>query len=343
MIKYMPLLTIILILLITQKYYLKEDISNIEYEMEIQSFFCMDIFVNLSAKGENASLVLQESEDCAKKIEKMISRNIETSEVYLLNNNNGEPLQVSDEMYELLKIVLSYAQLTEGFYEPTIANITNLWGVNSQSPKVPSKNEIDNALESVSYKNIELLDNNFVKLTNGANIELGAIAKGYVADLIYDIYKKYNIESGIIALAGNIYLVGEKGEDEPWTVGITDPDYPSKQNITIKLEDTSIVTAGAYERYFEYDGEIYHHIFDSKTGYPTDEDIKSVTIIYSNSTLADVYSTTLFAMGMQNAINFLEIHQDVDALIIDENNNVYMTENIKNYVILDSKYLTFEH
>lgn len=343
MIKYISIITaiIVLILLLIPKFEEKDNITVIQYEMETQSFFCMDIFINLSAKGENASKVLEESKKCAVNIEKMISRNIETSEVYLLNNNKGEPMQVSDEMYELLKIAIEYAEETNGIYDPTIASITNLWGVNSQSPKVPGKIEIEKALQSVSYKNIQLLENNYVQLLNKANIELGAIAKGYVADEIYDIYNYYNVDSGIIALAGNIYLVGEKEENLPWTVGITDPDNPSKQNITIKLTNTSVVTAGAYERYFEIDGVIYHHIFDSKTGYPTDKDIKSVTIINSNSTFADVYSTTLFAMGMENAIDFLQIQKNIDAIIIDDDNNVYITENIKNSVILDSKYLTF--
>lgn len=340
--KYFTFFFIIFMLMILAKP-VENDIPGVSDTIEITesiNFFAMDTLISLNATGENSLIAINESKEFIQNFEKIISPTLQTSDLYLLNNNNGEPYKVSDTMYKLTEISLNYAKSTNGLFDPSIASIINLWGIGTDSAKIPAQDDIDTCLKSVSFDNIILLEDNFIQLNNNAIIDFGAIAKGYAADKIYEIYRKYDIKSGIISLAGNVYLVGTKEDNTEWTVGITDPDLPSKQNISIKVNDISVVTAGAYERFFEEDGEIWHHIFDTKTGYPTNKDIKSVTIISKNSTLADVYSTTLFAMGFSEAIEFLESNNEIDALIIDKNNNVYITENIKNSVILTSKYLT---
>lgn len=336
--KYFSFFFIIFILLIFAKPITtnNENITDAQ-TMQSISFFSLDTFINLKAMGQNSEIALNESKEFILNFEKLISPNSETSDIYKLNNNNGNSMQVSEQVYQLIEIAVEYAEVTNGIFDPTIASISNEWGIGTQNPKVPTQDKIDLILKTVSYNNIILLQDNFIQLENNATIELGAIAKGYIADKVYEIYQKYNVKSGIISLSGNVYLVGEKEIDTPWNVGITDPDNPSQQNIALKLNDISVVTAGGYERYFEKDGEIYHHIFDTKTGYPTNYDIKSVTVISKNSTLADVLSTTFFAMELDDTIAFLD-NYDIDVLIIDKNDNVFITDNIKNSVTLTSKY-----
>lgn len=310
------------------------------YTMEIINFFAMDTYITLKASGENASLVLEQGKQFLLDFEEIISYYNEASELFQLNNNNGEELQVSDELYNVIKTAKEYAEFTDGVFDPTIASVTKLWEFNGSSSRIPTQEQIDIALRSVSYENIVLLDDNYVKLLNDAKIELGAIGKGIAGDYLYELYEKNGIENGIISLSGNVYLVGEKDVDTPWTVGITDPEATEQHNIAVKLSDTSIVTAGAYERCFWHEGEFYHHIIDTKTGYPTTQDITSVTIISKNSTLADVCSTTLFALGYDNAIEFLAENTDIDAIIINSDNQVFLTDNINEQTLIGSKYLT---
>lgn len=315
-----------------------ETIEYSEYSMEEISFLSMDTLINLKASGENAISTLEESREYIKNFENMISATIPTSELYLLNENNGEPMQLSDDFYHILETSLYYAEFTNGTFDPTIASVTEIW---DKSQTIPTQEEIDNALMSVSYKNIVLLDDNYVQLENNAKIELGAIGKGIATDYLRQLYEKNGIKNGIISLSGNVYLVGEKDVDTPWTIGVTDPEIPTKHNITIKLNDMSVVTAGAYERYFFYEDEFYHHIFDTRTGYPSKQDITSVTIVSKNSTLADVCSTSLFVMGFENAIEFLLDNPEINAVIINADNQVYVTENITSSTTLGAKYLTF--
>lgn len=315
--------------------------SNIEYDMQSISFFAMDTYITLSACGEFAQKTLLESKQVVLDLEKKISQSNSNSDIYKLNNSNGQPVQVDSYIYSIVELLIDYSILTNGYFDPTIASITNLWNINAEPNSIPAQNEIDLALSSVSYSNIILLDDNYIQLINNATIELGAIGKGIATDLINQIYLENSIENGIISLSGNIYLFGQKDVDTLWTVGISDPEYPNLQNIAVKLADISVVTAGAYERYFIYNDEIYHHIFDISTGYPTNKDITSVTIISKNSTLADVFSTAIFAMGFDTAIEFLTDFPDIDAIIINEDNQVFITDNIIDSTILTEKYLTY--
>lgn len=303
---------------------------------ESLSFFAMDTYMSLSATGDEPDAVLLECEEMVLLIEEEISRTDENSDIYILNHSNGEAVTVSDMVYEILTIAVTCAEQTNGAFDPTICAITDLWGIGTEDARVPSEEEISNALATVSYENILLLEDNQVQLLNGAQVDLGAVGKGYAADILIEIYENHNIVRGVISLAGNIYVYGEKESGDFWSVGIIDPDNVDEISIALQTTQNSVVTTGAYERYFEEDGIIYHHIFDSASGYPTDEDIKSVTVISEHSTLADIYATALFAMGYEDAISFVEAHDEIDVIIIRDNDFVYYSEGLA--VTLDDKY-----
>ncbi len=317
----------------------------VEMEKELpeasSEFFAMDTYMSLSATGIDAEEALQVCETYIEELENAISRTDENSEIYALNHSNGEIVTVSDMTYEIISIAVACAENTDGAFDPTICAVTDLWGIGTETQGIPSDADIEAALETVSYENIVLLEDNGVQLLNGAQIDLGAVGKGYAADALYAIYEAYEIESGIIALGGNLYLVGEKETDTPWNVGIVDPDQTDEYNIGVKVSNKSVVTTGAYERYFEEDGVIYHHVFNTETGYPTGEDIKSVTIVSDNSTLADIYATALFAMGYEDAIAFVEAEVEIEAIIIQEDNEVYISAGLEGCVTLDDKYTSY--
>ncbi len=301
-------------------------------------FFAMDTYMSLTAEGKEAEQAINECQLFIGELEKLISRTEENSEIYALNHSDGEVVVVSDMTYEIISIAVECAEETEGKFDPTICAITDLWGIGSEEQCVPNDEEIAAALETVSYQNIVLLGENKVQLLNGAQVDLGAVGKGYAADALYEIYEKYEITSGIISLGGNLYLVGEKSEGTSWNVGIVDPDSTEEYSIGIEVEGKSVVTTGAYERYFEEDGVTYHHIFNTETGYPTNENLKSVTIVSENSTLADIYATALFAMGYEEAVDFIEGNSEIEAVMIREDDYVYISEGLAGSVTLDDKY-----
>ncbi|MFI3324660.1 MAG: FAD:protein FMN transferase [Clostridia bacterium] len=299
-------------------------------------FFAMDTYMSLSVVAVNSDEVISEAFDIVTEIENAISRTNTESDMYKLNNSDGEIVEVSDITYEILIIALECAEKTDGIFDPTICAVTDLWDIGTADARVPSDEEITTALQTVSYENIVLLDNNQVQLLNGAQIDLGAVGKGYAADKIVEIYEVNDAIRGVISLSGNIYVYGEKEDESLWNIGITDPDDTSEINITLQTGQNSVVTTGAYERFFEEDGEVYHHIFNSSTGYPTDEDIKSVTVVSENSTLADIYATALFAMGYQEAVAFAESEESIDVVIIRDDNTVYVSYNLN--ITLGEKY-----
>lgn len=301
-------------------------------------FFAMDTYMSLSATGVEAQAAIEASVNYIQELESAISRTDESSEIYAINHSDGEIVTVSDLTYEIIKIAVECAENTDGKFDPTICAITDLWGIGTENQGIPNEEDIATALETVSYENIILLEDNGVQLLNSAQIDLGAVGKGYAADAIRDIYEEYGIESGIIALGGNLYMIGEKSEGTSWNVGIVDPDQTDEYSIGVQVVDKSVVTTGAYERYFEEDGKIYHHIFDTETGYPTEKDIKSVTIISTNSTLADIYATALFAMGYDEAVGVVESETEIDAIIIREDDQVYVSSGLEDSVTLEEKY-----
>lgn len=305
-----------------------------------QDFFAMDTYMSISLDGTDVQTVITECQTAVFGLEALISRTIETSDVYKLNHAEGEVVTVSDVTYEILEISLECSEKTAGAFDITICPITDLWAIGTTDAHVPSSEEIENALESVSYKNIVLLGDNQVQLLNGAQIDLGAVGKGYAADMLIEILEENDITRGVISLAGNIYVYGEKADGSLWNIGIADPDDSSEINITVQTSFNSIVTTGAYERYFEEDAVIYHHIFDTSTGYPTTADIKSVTVISKSSSLADIYATALFAMGYDEAVAFAETEDTIDVVIIRDDDTVFVSEGLS--VEMADKYVLAE-
>lgn len=305
-----------------------------------QDFYAMNTTMNITAYGANAKDAITKSISYINALEADISRTRETSDIYAVNHAEGKTVTVSEQTADVLRNALELAQETEGYFDPTIAPLSDLWGIGTEDAAVPTQEEIDAVLPLVDDTRVKL-DGTEVTIPADMQIDLGGIGKGYAADHVAEILRDADVEHATISLGGNVYAVGSKDKGLPWTVGITNPDEPGSWFAALKVSDTSIVTSGDYERYFEQDGKRYCHIFDPKTGYPAETDLRSVTVVSADSTSADAYTTALFVMGLDRAMEYCEVH-DIEAIFVCSDQTVYVTDGLKDSFSMSGTEYTYE-
>lgn len=267
-------------------------------------------------------------------IENKMSINISNSALNIINEKAyKESVFIDDEIKEIILESLNISKQTGGLFDVTVGALVKLWDLNSDSPRVPSEIEIDSALKSVGYENIYIDDNNIKYKKENTIIDLGGIAKGYAADEVVEIFKKNDVKSAIINIGGNIYAIGRNINGELWKVGIREPIVNSNNYcLKLEIEDTSVVTSGYYERYFELNNKIYHHILNPFTGYPEENEVASVSVICKDSMLADALSTSLYLLGVDKGLEFIEKTEGAEAVFITKNKEVYVTKGLENKV-----------
>ena len=210
------------------------------------------------------------------------------------------PTEVNPETVELLNTALNIAAKSNGAFDPTVMPLVTLWDVQNRTFP-PSVADIKDKLNYVNYNNI-IISQNTVTAQGGAQLDLGGIAKGFIADRIKEYLKVNGITSGVINLGGNTLLIGDKNGSD-FTAGLQKPFGKNGElSATLELTDKTAVTSGIYQRYFEADGKIYHHIIDPYTGYPCDNGIASVTVITESSCIADGLSTACLNLGIEKGI-----------------------------------------
>lgn len=276
-------------------------------------------------------------------IEDSVSINKENTEITKLNESAGiEKVKLSDISYDILKKGIEYSRLSNGSYDITIGPLVKLWSIGLEDAKVPSKDEINETIGYIDYNNVKISDSTKEAFLTkkGMEVDLGSIAKGYAADEVAKILKQEGVNSAIIDLGGNIYALGLKNSDSNWKVGIQDPFNDRGEVIgALDVSDKTVVTSGIYERFIEEDGVRYHHILNPKTGYPYETDIAGVSIVADNSIDADALSTLTFTKGLKEGIEFVEDLDNVDAIFITNDKEIYMTENIKdNFKLMNNDF-----
>ena len=265
--------------------------------------------------------VLEGCEKLCKKYDSMFSNKIA----------GGNPVEVSKETIKLIKKGIYYSEMSDGVFDITIAPVSNLWDFKAETPLVPSPEAIAEAVSHVNYENIIIRDNT-VKLTDPhAGIDLGAIAKGYIADRIKDYLEEEGVRHAMINLGGNVLAMGSKLDGSDYNIGIQEPFDETGEPITsVKISDKSVVTSGIYQRYFKADGKIYHHILDPNTGYPCENNLYSVTILTDSSLTADALSTTCFLLGYDRGMKLINQLDNVDAVFITNDNQIHYSKNFQN-------------
>ena len=296
--------------------------------------FQLGTIVELSVyKGGNRN-ILPEAFALVSVLEDKLSRNKELSEISAINKNAGiAPVQVSDDTFFLFEKSIYYSEFSKGFFDITVGPVVSLWGIGTEKPRVPSNKEIDNVLGLIDYRKVKLTpsDHMVYLKEKGMEIDLGAIAKGYVADKVYEFFVNNGVKSAIINLGGDIRLLGKKPDGKSFRIGIQTPFDSRGVPVGIyEGEEISIITSGIYERYFEEDGIKYHHIFNPKTGYPADNDIMGITIITNTSTDGDALSTSLFMLGSKGALALAENIKDTEVIIITKDKKIVLSSGIGN-------------
>lgn len=291
------------------------------------SFF-MDTVCTITLYDSADETLLDKAFEICKEYETLFSRTVETSDVAKLNRMNEGMLEVHPATAELLTTALEYAELTGGKFDVTVGRLTSLWDFKAERPALPQQSEIESALSQVGYQNLSVEGTN-VTVKGGIQLDLGGIAKGYIADRCAEFLKENGVKRAIINLGGNVVVVGSKEEGKSWTVGIQQPFADHDRVVaTVEVSDCSLVTSGIYERSFEVGGTLYHHILDPQTGYPVSNGLSAVTILSESSTRADALSTSCFLLGKEKALTLIESLPDTEAIFIDEDGGITTTSGV---------------
>ena len=265
------------------------------------------------------------------RIESLISSWDNNSQTTLINYNSGiKPVKVDTELFNLISRSIKVSNLSQGAFDISYASLDKVWFFDKKMQKIPSDDQIANSVAKVGFENIVLNEKEetvFLKL-RGMKIGFGAIGKGYAADRAKEILIKNNVKSGIINASGDLTAWGQKPSGEDWMVAIVNPLNKTKVFSWLPIKNKSIVTSGNYQRFINFDGKSYSHIIDPRTGYPS-QGILSVTIITENAELADALATSVFVLGEEIGINMINQLKGVDCIIINSDNKIIKSKNIK--------------
>ena len=295
--------------------------------------------VTVTIYDSNDKNLLTECMNLCDKYEKIFSRTASDSELYQLNHRELAPVegtentyQVSDDLAELVSEGLDYSELSKEAFDIAIEPLTSLWDFTAKDPQVPEDSLIQAALPKCDYHNISVdKDKNEITLkTDDTAIELGAIAKGYIADRLKDYLVSQNVKSAIINLGGNVLCIGEKPDNSAFKIGIQKPFADRSETIAVMdIKDKSVVSSGIYERCFEQNGTLYHHLLNPETGYPCDNGLIAVTIISDKSVDGDALSTTCFALGLEDGMKLAESLDDVQAFFVTSDYEIHYTKDFR--------------
>ena len=299
--------------------------------------FYLDTVITLTAYTNQPELLEKGLELCGE-YEQMLSRTVEGSDVWRINHAEGETVTVSPETAEILKTAVSVSELSEGAFDITIAPVSVLWDFTSGEQKIPGAQAIEEAAKLVDYRQIRI-EGNDITLPDGMMIDLGGIAKGFIADAVKAKLASEGIDSAVLSFGGNVVTIGMKPDGSCWRVGIQDIDKPTGTTMMVSLNyGGSTVTSGIYERGFEVDGVTYHHILDSGTGWPVQNELASVTIFSESSMMGDALSTAAFALGTEAGGRMIEGIDGVEALFIARDRSAIGTSGVGKYMAEGESY-----
>lgn len=294
----------------------------------IKTDFYFDTVISITLYDSDKAYLIDECFELCEKYENIFSKTIKTSDISKINSANGSTITIDKETVTLISTGLHYSSLTDGYFDITVGGLSELWDF--QAKRIPDSKDIEYALQNTNYNYIQMNTNQITISNPDTKIDVGGIAKGYVADKLKDYLLENGIKSGIIDLGGNVLLIGSKPDNSNYNIGIAKPFGKANETITvIRTSDKSIVTSGNYQRYFsDEDGHLYHHILNPHTGYPVNNGLNSVTIISDKSIDGDALSTSCFVLGMNDGIKLIEDMEGTEAIFIDSKNNITLSSGL---------------
>lgn len=296
--------------------------------------FKLNTVVTVSIYDSDDESLLSEALALCDKYENIFSRTKESSEIYQLNHGtlpqeNGM-FVLSEESAELIQKGLEYGRRSGGAFDITIEPISSLWNFTSEEKVIPEATALADALPLVNYQNVTLTENKLQFAHPDMGLDLGAIAKGYIADQMKEFLVSKGVKSAIINLGGNVLCIGSKPNGKPFDIGIQKPFANRSETIaSVSISDKSVVSSGVYERFFEKDDVLYHHILNPDTGYPYDNSLVSVTIISDKSVDGDGLSTSCFALGLEKGLELIDSIPDTDAVFITKDGKLHYSKDFK--------------
>ena len=294
--------------------------------------FYLDTVITLTAYTEDEQVLKDAMKECGR-YEQMLSRTIEGSDVWRINHAEGKPVEVSGETVEILRCAGEISDRSGGSFDVTIAPVSTLWDFKTGEAVLPDAEKLARAVTMVDYTQVEL-EGNTVTIPAGMMIDLGGIAKGYIADRIKEWLEERGVRHAILSFGGNIVAIGRKPDGNDWKVGIQDIDLPTGNYMLVaKNAGGSTVTSGIYERGFDLDGIRYHHLLDPKTGWPAQNELASVTILSDSSMEGDALATAAFILGTEKGLELIESMEGIEAVFIARNREVILSSGAKDYII----------
>lgn len=289
---------------------------------ETEQSFLLDTVVSITYyNNADREAVLGAMELC-RDYELVFSRTDSRSELYRLNENDR--MTVSEPLLTVLETALDYCRNSGGKFDITMGGISDLYRFSGEKPHLPTPELLAEALSHVGYEHIHI-DGNLVSIDDpDAVIDLGAIAKGFIADEMKAYLAEQSVQHAIISLGGNILTLGGKPDGREFAIGIRQPEQDSTQLIaTVQVSESSVVTSGVYERFFLKNGVAYHHILDRATGYPLQNGLLAVSIVGPSSVDCDALSTVCFAMGLNDGMQFVEQLDGYEAVFVTEDSQLH--------------------
>lgn len=283
-----------------------------------QTRLLMDTVVDVRVDAPGAADLVGETFTIMAELEHKLSRFIETSDVARINQYAGSWVEVSSPTLELVEIAVELGHLTQGTFDVTIGAVLDLWGFGSDFKRVPTEDELAEALSTVDFRQIEIdCEGSRVRIPAGTTLDLGGIAKGFIVQKALQYLREADVSRAIVNAGGDISVIGKRPDGNPWRVGVQDPRNPSELRWIVPLEGQSIVTSGDYQRFFEFEGRRYHHILDPRSGYPA-WGIRSVTVIGDDAVVCDAVATAIFILGWDEGREFALGLEGMEVIVIGD-------------------------
>ena len=265
------------------------------------------------------------------RIETLISSWDPNSQTSTINTNAGiQPIKVDEELYTLIGRCVEISKLTDGAFDISYASMDRIWKYDGSMTEMPSEEKIKASVAKVGYQNMLLNPENFTVFLKlkGMKIGFGAIGKGYAADKARKLLEQKGVSGGIINASGDLNAWGKQYNGNDWMVAITNPLNKDKVFSWLPVQNSAVVTSGNYEKYVAFNGIRYSHIIDPRTGYPS-HGVNSVSVFTKSAELADALSTSVFVMGVETGLDFINQLKGVECVIVDGENNIRTSENIQ--------------
>jgi thiamine biosynthesis lipoprotein len=300
-------------------------------ELVRRSRLMMGTIVEIVASGQDTGQLNAAVDDAfaeMARLDRLLSRHYQDSDVSRLSQSSRGG-KVAQETAEVVALGLDVARRSKGAFDMTLGHLKILWGIDQENPVIPTQAAIAEALEGTGFQSLSLEGLNLIKQSPQLMVDLGGIAKGYIVDQAVVVLKKHGVTSGAVNAGGDMYLLGQHPE-HPWRIGIQHPREQGGILATVQVRDKAVVTSGDYERFFEQEGQRYHHIFDPETGSPA-RGCQSVTVITDSVALGDALATALFVLGPQKGLALLAEYPGSAGLIVAADGTLHPSPGWANY------------